>query len=156
PAPDLHGRERARLRPAQRPQVGAAAPRAVRRLPVRSPGPVRGFAVSGPVRRARRRPEGALRLALHVPAAGRARAPAPPATRRPVAKPRTAPAPSAAARPPRPSAPAAAARARCDARHGEDLLARVPTTPGVYRWVADDGTVLYVGKAKNLRRRLAQ
>ena len=36
-------------------------------------------------------------------------------------------------------------RARC---------AKAPTGPGVYRWLDDDGTVLYVGKAKNLRARL--
>ena len=32
--------------------------------------------------------------------------------------------------------------------------ADIPTTPGVYRFRDDDGTVLYVGKAKNLRARL--
>ncbi|MBR5951388.1 MAG: GIY-YIG nuclease family protein, partial [Actinomycetaceae bacterium] len=31
----------------------------------------------------------------------------------------------------------------------------VPTKPGVYRFVDDEGRVLYVGKAKNLRNRLA-
>lgn len=30
----------------------------------------------------------------------------------------------------------------------------IPTTPGVYRWFDDDGRILYVGKAKNLRSRL--
>ncbi|MBP2437839.1 excinuclease ABC subunit UvrC [Microbacterium amylolyticum] len=31
----------------------------------------------------------------------------------------------------------------------------IPTDPGVYRFRADDGTVLYVGKAKSLRQRLS-
>lgn len=34
------------------------------------------------------------------------------------------------------------------------LIADAPTAPGVYRFLADDGTVLYVGKATDLRRRL--
>ncbi len=52
--------------------------------------------------------------------------------------------------------PAAAAKERFDRLHGAELLAQVPTSPGVYRWLAEDGSVLYVGKAKNLRRRLSQ
>lgn len=31
----------------------------------------------------------------------------------------------------------------------------IPTSPGVYRWLDDQGRVLYVGKAKNLRARLS-
>ena len=31
----------------------------------------------------------------------------------------------------------------------------IPTNPGVYRFLDGDGNVLYVGKAKNLRQRLA-
>jgi len=34
------------------------------------------------------------------------------------------------------------------------LIADAPSAPGVYRFLADDGTVLYVGKASDLRRRL--
>jgi DNA polymerase III subunit epsilon len=34
------------------------------------------------------------------------------------------------------------------------LIADAPSSPGVYRFLADDGTVLYVGKATDLRRRL--
>ena len=34
------------------------------------------------------------------------------------------------------------------------LIADAPSAPGVYRFVADDGAVLYVGKATDLRRRL--
>jgi excinuclease ABC subunit C len=33
-------------------------------------------------------------------------------------------------------------------------VAKAPTVPGVYRWLDKEGTVLYVGKAKNLRNRL--
>lgn len=34
-------------------------------------------------------------------------------------------------------------------------LPTLPDTPGVYRMLAADGSVLYVGKAKNLKRRVA-
>ena len=33
-------------------------------------------------------------------------------------------------------------------------IAKAPTDPGVYRWLSEDGDILYVGKAKNLRARL--
>jgi excinuclease ABC subunit C len=33
-------------------------------------------------------------------------------------------------------------------------VARASTKPGVYRWLDKDGTIIYVGKAKNLRNRL--
>ncbi len=33
-------------------------------------------------------------------------------------------------------------------------VAKAPTGPGVYRWLDDEGGVLYVGKAKNLKARL--
>lgn len=33
-------------------------------------------------------------------------------------------------------------------------VAAAPTSPGVYRWLGADGTVLYVGKAKHVRNRL--
>lgn len=33
-------------------------------------------------------------------------------------------------------------------------MADIPTGPGVYRWLDQNGSVLYVGKAKNLRRRM--
>ena len=35
-----------------------------------------------------------------------------------------------------------------------DLVRDAPSSPGVYRFLADDGEVLYVGKATDLRRRL--
>jgi DNA polymerase-3 subunit epsilon len=35
-----------------------------------------------------------------------------------------------------------------------DLVRDAPSTPGVYRFLADDGELLYVGKATDLRRRL--
>jgi DNA polymerase III subunit epsilon len=34
------------------------------------------------------------------------------------------------------------------------LIADAPSAPGVYRFIAEDGTVLYIGKATDLRRRL--
>jgi excinuclease ABC subunit C len=34
-------------------------------------------------------------------------------------------------------------------------IAKVPTEPGIYRWRDAEGTVLYVGKAKDLRKRLS-
>jgi excinuclease ABC subunit C len=43
-----------------------------------------------------------------------------------------------------------------DRRFGEDFLASVPLAPGVYRMLDAAGVVVYVGKAKSLRRRLAQ
>lgn len=42
-----------------------------------------------------------------------------------------------------------------DDKFGFELLSSAPTGPGVYRFSNDAGLVLYVGKAKNLRRRLA-
>lgn len=42
-----------------------------------------------------------------------------------------------------------------DRKFGEELLAGVGTGPGVYRYLDAAGVVIYVGKAKNLRRRLA-
>jgi hypothetical protein len=41
-----------------------------------------------------------------------------------------------------------------DQKFGADFLSAVPTCPGVYRYLGKLGEVLYVGKAKNLRRRL--
>lgn len=43
-----------------------------------------------------------------------------------------------------------------DRRLGDDFLATVPRTPGVYRVLDARGEVVYVGKSVNLRRRLAQ
>jgi excinuclease ABC subunit C len=37
----------------------------------------------------------------------------------------------------------------------KSLLATLTELPGVYRMLDGDGQVLYVGKAKNLRKRLA-
>lgn len=45
---------------------------------------------------------------------------------------------------------------RFDRKFGVDFLAGLPQTPGVYLFKDEAGEVLYVGKAKNLRRRLAQ
>jgi GIY-YIG catalytic domain len=42
-----------------------------------------------------------------------------------------------------------------DQKFGAEFLSSVPTCPGVYRYLGTLGEVLYVGKAKNLRRRLS-
>lgn len=41
-----------------------------------------------------------------------------------------------------------------DRKFGPDLLAGLPTTPAVYLYRDGAGSVIYVGKAKNIRRRL--
>jgi excinuclease ABC subunit C len=43
-----------------------------------------------------------------------------------------------------------------DRKFGADFLSRVPTAPGVYRFYDAFDSVLYIGKARDLRRRLAQ
>lgn len=43
-----------------------------------------------------------------------------------------------------------------DRKFGPRFLAEVPAAPGVYRFHDEHGALLYVGKAVNLRRRLAQ
>lgn len=42
-----------------------------------------------------------------------------------------------------------------DQKFGESFLPDLPTTPAVYLFRGDDDSVLYVGKAKDIRRRLA-
>lgn len=43
-----------------------------------------------------------------------------------------------------------------DRKFGADFLAGVPSAPGVYHLYDAEGTLLYVGKARDLRRRLTQ
>ncbi len=45
---------------------------------------------------------------------------------------------------------------RFDVKFGEEFFLSLPHLPGVYRLLGETGTVIYVGKAKNLRRRLLQ
>ncbi len=45
---------------------------------------------------------------------------------------------------------------RYGSEHIREQLAAVPDAPGVYLWKDADGTVLYVGKAKALRKRMKQ
>lgn len=42
-----------------------------------------------------------------------------------------------------------------DRKFGADLIGNLPTSPGVYLFRDEQGQVLYVGKAKDLRRRLS-
>lgn len=39
--------------------------------------------------------------------------------------------------------------------HIKQLVASLPSTPGVYQYFNQEGTIIYVGKAKNLKRRVA-
>jgi hypothetical protein len=43
-----------------------------------------------------------------------------------------------------------------DKKFGENFLSEVPASPGTYRMWNEAGILIYVGKAKNLKRRLAQ
>ncbi len=43
-----------------------------------------------------------------------------------------------------------------DRKFGKDFISSVPGAPGVYSFKDEEGKILYVGKAKNLRRRLSQ
>jgi hypothetical protein len=43
-----------------------------------------------------------------------------------------------------------------DRKFGKEFCESLPSGPGVYRMLDDSGAVVYVGKAKNLRRRLGQ
>ena len=47
-------------------------------------------------------------------------------------------------------------RERFDKKFGPDFLATVPHAPGVYRMYDRAGALIYVGKAKDLRKRLSQ
>jgi excinuclease ABC subunit C len=38
----------------------------------------------------------------------------------------------------------------------KDSVKILPQLPGVYRFLNKDGTIIYVGKAKNLRSRVSQ
>jgi excinuclease ABC subunit C len=43
-----------------------------------------------------------------------------------------------------------------DQRLGKSTLSQLPTLPGVYRFFNEQNELIYIGKAKNLRRRLSQ
>ena len=40
-------------------------------------------------------------------------------------------------------------------RHIKDIIALLPESPGVYQYFDKEGTIIYVGKAKNLKRRVS-
>lgn len=48
------------------------------------------------------------------------------------------------------------ATATFDRKFGSELITQIPQEPGIYRFWDEAGQILYVGKAKNLRRRLSQ
>ena len=48
-----------------------------------------------------------------------------------------------------------AAGRQFDRKFGEDLVESLPTSPGIYLFRDDEDQVLYVGKAKDIRRRLS-
>ena len=39
--------------------------------------------------------------------------------------------------------------------HIKEILSLIPTTPGVYQYFDEKGKIIYVGKAKNLKRRVS-
>ncbi len=43
-----------------------------------------------------------------------------------------------------------------DKKFGKEFIAELPTTPAVYRIFDKDGFLIYIGKARNLRRRIGQ
>src|SRR5262249_9533319 len=47
-------------------------------------------------------------------------------------------------------------RSLFDRKFGDEFIAGVPLCPGVYESLDDAGNVIYVGKARKLRRRLQQ
>lgn len=47
-------------------------------------------------------------------------------------------------------------RKKFDRKFGDEFLAAIPAEAGVYLWRDDAGSILYVGKAVHLRRRIAQ
>lgn len=36
-----------------------------------------------------------------------------------------------------------------------DILNRIPENPGIYQYLDEDGIIIYVGKAKNLKKRVS-
>ena len=52
--------------------------------------------------------------------------------------------------------PAKTGRKSFDRKFGREFMAGLPAKPGIYKIYDSSGLLIYIGKAKNLKRRLSQ